>query len=232
MSVQGHDLEYRADAVVDAFPGLPSGRAFVVAAREQFLAKAPEARIVPTQLFVRAPASAAEGMRTGISEVAASIGVTSRAEDAAARKASPVTGAVRSLILVAALVTAAYAALGVAAALALAGLARTQETAQLRTLGLTGRQSGALLLAEHGPITVAAFVAGGLLGAALFALLRPAMGLGTLVGAPIEVPVVLEPALLLLIFVVMIVVVGFGLWLGAMLQRRVAPTAALRGRFE
>jgi putative ABC transport system permease protein len=167
-----------------------------------------------------------------MAKVAPSITVTSQAEDAAARRASPVTGAVRALILVAALVTAAYAALGVAAALALAGLARTQETAHLRTLGLTGRQSAALLLAEHGPVTLAAFVAGGLLGAALFALLRPAMGLGNLVGASIDVPVVLEPAVLLAILVAMTVVVGFGLWLGAVLQRRVAPVSALRGRFE
>jgi len=232
MTVQGYDLEYRADAVVDDFPGLPPGRSFVVAAREQFLARAPEARIVPTQLYVRAPPSAAEGLREHVTAVGPSVTVTSQAEDAAARRASPVTGAVRSLILVAALVTAGYAALGVAAALALSGLARTQETAHLRTLGLTGRQAGALLLAEHGPITLAAFVAGGLLGAALFALLRPAMGIGMLVGAPIEVPVVLEPALLLAILATMIVVVGFGLWLGAVLQRRVAPTAALRGRFE
>jgi hypothetical protein len=30
----------------------------------------------------------------------------------------------------------------------------------------------------------------------------------------------------------MTVVVGLGLWLGAVLQRRVSPVAALRGRFE
>jgi putative ABC transport system permease protein len=232
LSVQGYTLPYVAAAVVDDFPGLPTDRAFVVAAREQFLARAPQASLVPTQLLVRAPASAAGPLRDFVGKVAPSITVTSQAEDAAARRASPVTGAVRSLILVAALVTAAYAALGVAAALALAGLARTQETAQLRTLGLTRRQSAALLLAEHGPVTLAAFLAGGLLGAALFAMLRPAMGLGSLVGATIEVPVVLEPALLLAILVAMTVVVGFGLWLGAVLQRRVAPVAALRGRFE
>jgi putative ABC transport system permease protein len=232
LSIQGYNLPYVAAAVVDDFPGLPTGRGFVVAAREQFLARAPEARLVPTHLLVRAPPSAAGPIREHLAKVAPSITVASQAEDAAARRASPVTGAVRSLVLVAALVTAAYAALGVAAALALAGLARTQETAQLRTLGLSGRQSAALLLAEHGPVTLAAFVAGGLLGAALFALLRPAMGLGTLVGASIDVPVVLEPALLLAILVAMTVVVGFGLWLGAVLQRRVAPVAALRGRFE
>jgi ABC-type antimicrobial peptide transport system permease subunit len=160
------------------------------------------------------------------------VAVASQAEDAAERRAAPVTGAVRSLVLVAALVTAAYAALGVAAALALAGLARTQEVAHLRTLGLTARGALALLVAEHGPLTFGAFVAGGLLGAGLFALLRPALGLGALVGAPVEVPVVLEPAVLALILVLMTAVVTFGLLLGAALQRRVAPTDALRGRSE
>ena len=232
LSIQGYNLPYVAAAVVDDFPGLPSGRGFVVAAREQFLARAPQARLVPTQLLVRAPPAAADGLRQYLTQHAPSITVASQAEDAAARRASPVTNAVRSLILVAGLVTAAYAALGVAAALALAGIARTQETAHLRTLGLTGRQSAALLLAEHGPVTLAAFLAGGLLGAMLFAILRPAMGLGTLVGASVDVPVVLEPGLLLAIFVAMTVVVGLGLWLGAVLQRRVSPVAALRGRFE
>ena len=42
----------------------------------------------------------------------------------------------------------------------------------------------------------------------------------------------LEPLPLLLILVAMTVVVGVGLLLGVALQRRVAPTAALRGRFE
>ena len=76
------------------------------------------------QLFVRAPDDAGTACAPA-STRSPTVVVTSRAEDAAARRAPPVTGAVRSLILVAALVTAAYAALGVAAALALAGLART-----------------------------------------------------------------------------------------------------------
>jgi putative ABC transport system permease protein len=143
-----------------------------------------------------------------------------------------VTGVVRSLVLVAALVTAAYAALGVAAALALAGLARAREVALLRTLGLTGRDALWLMAAEHGPTTVGSLAAGGLLGAGLFALLRPALGLGTLVGAPAEVPVAIEPAILLATLVLMTVVVSLGLVLGAAIGRRVVPAAALRGGFE
>ena len=216
--------------VVDSFPGLPAGRGFVVAPREWFTAQAPAARIVPVVAFLRAPAEAAAAIRAEVAATEPTLAVLSQAEDAEARRAAPVTGAVRSLILLAVLVTAAYAALGVAAALALAGLARALEVAHLRTLGLTDRQSLALLVGEHGPTTLAAFVAGGFLGVALFALLRPVLGLGTLVGAPVEVPVVLEPAVLFLILVVMTAVVTFGLLLGAALQRRVAPVAAVRGR--
>ncbi len=232
MSVEGYSLTYRADAVVESWPGLPTGRGFVIAPREWFTAQAPNARIAPDVERVRAAPEAAVAMREAAAAREPTVVVTSQAEDAADRRSAPVTQAVRSLVLVAALVTAAYAALGVAAALALAGLTRTEEVAYLRTLGLTSRGAFMLLVAEHGPTTLGAFVAGGLLGAGLFALLRPALGLGTLVGAPVEVPVVLEPAALLLILAVMTAVVTLGLLLGVALQRRVAPTDALRGRSE
>ncbi len=182
--------------------------------------------------FVRASPSAAPVLREAVAAVSPSIEVTGQAEVAAAVRASPITNAVRSGILAAALVTAAYAALGIAAALALAGIARAVEVAHLRTLGLTGRQAVALAFAEHGPTTVAAFLTGGALGAILFLLLRDALGLAELVGSPVEVPLVLAAGPLLLVLAVMIAVVSAGLVLGAVLQRRVAPTAALRGRFD
>ena len=120
--------------------------------------------MVPGVALLRAPAEAADAIRAELAATEPTLTVLSQAEDAEARRAAPVTGAVRSLILFAVLVTAAYAALGVAAALALAGLARALEVAHLRTLGLTARQSLALQAGEHGPTTLAAFVAGGLLG--------------------------------------------------------------------
>jgi hypothetical protein len=88
-----------------------------------------------------------------------------------------------------------------------------------------------LTVAEHGPTTIAAFVLGGLLGVGLFALLRDGLGLAGLVGSPVAVPLALDPRQLLLILLVLTIVVGVGLLLGVALQRRVAPTAALRGRF-
>ena len=232
LSIEGYNLTYRAVEARESFPGLPLDRHWVVVAREAFLGQAEPARIIPVYALVRAPADAGDQIRSAVEEEAPSVNVTGQAERADELRAQPVTNAVRALILVAALVTAAYAALGVAAALALAGLARTQEVAHLRTLGLTGRQTVQLTVAEHGPTTIAAFVLGGVLGIALFGLLRDGLGLAGLVGSPVSVPLSFDPVQLLLILVVLTVVVGVGLLLGVVLQRRVAPTAALRGRFE
>jgi putative ABC transport system permease protein len=232
VSVEGFNHQYQVVEVRDSFAGLPPNRSWVLAAREAFKAKAPDARIVPIWAIVDAPTTAPADMRAAVTAMSSSVETTSQAEEATAIRTAPVTQAVRGLILVAALVTAAYAALGVAAALALSGIARSVEVARLRTLGLSGRQAVGLAIAEHGPTTLAGFVIGGLLGVALFGLLRSALGLGELVGSPVDVPVVLQAGPLLLILTGMIVVVAVGLALGAALQRRVAPAAALRGRFE
>ncbi len=231
-SVEGFTLQYRVAEVRDGFAGLPRGRSWVVAPREWFRAQAPEARLASTWTIVDAPATAPDDLRAAVSAMSPGVITTSQAEQAAAIRTSPVTQAVRGLILAAALVTAAYAALGVAAALALSGIARSVEVARLRTLGLTNRQAVGLAIAEHGPVTATGFVVGGLLGVALFQLLGSALGLGDLVGSPVDVPVVVGVGPLLLILFGMIVVVAVGLALGAALQRRVAPATALRGRFE
>ena len=231
-SIEGYALKYKVVEVRDGFAGLPRDRSWVVVPREWFLAQAPEARVAPTWEIVSAPGTTPDALRAAVTAEWPTVATTSQVETATALRTSPVTEAVRGVILVAALVTAAYAALGVAAALALSGLARTVEVARLRTLGLTGRQAIALAVAEHGPSTLTGFVIGGVLGVALFGVLRSALGLGGLVGSPVDVPLALGAGPLLLILLGMIIVVAVGLALGAALQRRVTPVAALRGRFE
>ena len=231
-SIEGYALKYQVVEVRDGFAGLPRDRSWVVVPREWFLAQAPEARVAPTWEIVSAPTTTPDALRTAVTAAWPTVATTSQVEEATALRTAPVTEAVRGVILVAALVTAAYAALGVAAALALSGLARTVEVARLRTLGLTGRQAIALAVAEHGPSTLTGFVIGGALGVALFGVLRSALGLGGLVGSPVDVPLAIGAGPLLLILLGMIIVVAVGLALGAALQRRVTPVAALRGRFE
>ncbi len=234
MSVQGYTLTYLAAAVADSWPGLPEGRPFVVVPREWVAAQAPAARLVPTGVVLRAPATAeaASAIRAAVAAVSPVVAVTSQAEDAEARRSAPVTEAIRGVIIAAAAVTALYAALGVAAALALAALARVVEVAHLRTLGLTSRQVFLLTAAEHGPTTLLAFVAGVMLGLGLFAVVRPALGLDALVGVRVEVPVVLDPRAALAVLGVLAGVVLLGISVGSLLVRRVAPTSVLRGRFR
>ena len=216
-------------------PRLVPGRAvkghFILVSREAFLGQAPPARVVPVYSLVRAPETPPPRSARPSRRPSRRSSVTSQAETAAALRAQPVTNAVRDDD------PRRRARDG-----RLCGARRRGGTRARRPRADPGGRppaharadrppDGRATLAEHGPITVAAFIAGGLLGAALFALLRRhrasarSSGRRSRSRRPRARP-------LLLIFVAMIVVVGFGLWLGAMLQRRVAPTAALRGRFE
>jgi len=126
-------------------------------------------------------------------------------------------------------VAAAYAALAVIAALILAGAARATEVAHLRLLGLTRRQVLALVVAEHGPMVLVSFGAGVIVGLGLFVALRPGLGLESVVGSNIAVPLGVEPGHLALLLAVSVVVVAVGIAAGTIAQRRAAPAAAVRG---
>src|SRR4029453_13105350 len=103
-------------------------------------------------------------------------GVASRAERIASIEDSPMTRGLVAGVGAAALAAFAYAALAVSAALAPPGASRAVEVAHLRTLGLTRREALGLVIVEHGPTIVVAFVAGALLGLGLFAALRDSLG--------------------------------------------------------
>ena len=126
-------------------------------------------------------------------------------------------------VAAAAFVAFAYAALAVAAALALTGAARAVEVAHLRTLGLSRREATGLVIVEHGPTIIVAFVAGVLLGLGLFALLRDGLGLASLVGAPIVVDVGVDPVQLGAVLIAIVAIVSLGIGLGAALQRKRGP---------
>ena len=132
----------------------------------------------------------------------------------------------------AAFIAFAYAALAVAAAMALTGASRAVEVAHLRTLGLSRREATGLVIVEHGPTIIVAFVAGVLLGLGLFALLRDGLGLASLVGAPIVVDVGIDPVQLGAVLIAIVAIVSLGIGLGAALQRSAAPVAAVRRGFE
>jgi putative ABC transport system permease protein len=206
---------------------------FIVASRDQVRALQDGAGLNgTTALYLRAPDDAAAGIREALRHDAGNAILESRAERTAAIRTAPIVGALVTGVAAAALVAFVYAALAVSAALALAGAARAIEVAHLRTLGLTRREALGLVVVEHGPTIVVAFVAGTALGVGLFALLREALGLAALVGSEIEVATAIEPLQLAAVLIAIVIIVGLGIGLGAALQRGAAPAAAVRRGFE
>lgn len=223
---------FRVVEVRDEFPSLAGVDRFAIVALDQLRAEIPGGSFDPNIAYVRAPASAAAALRDALAAPVPHVAVESRAEETARLRSAPTVGAVFLGIGLAALAAALYAALAVSAVLALSGAARATEVAQLRTLGLSGRQSVWLIVAEHGPIVAVAFVVGVVLGVALFAFLRPGLGLGSIIGSDVAVPLQVDPAYLVVVFATVVGIVAIGIGIAAAIQRRAVPALAVRRRME
>jgi putative ABC transport system permease protein len=215
-----------------AFPTLPADASFAIASRQQMRLVHPEAQLSPTSVFVDAPDTSLPAIRNAVLAIAPGATVDSRATSAQAFTDSPVTAAIVAGIVIAVLAAAFYAALAVTAALALAGASRATEVAHLRTIGLSRGDAVGLVVIEHGPTVVLAFVAGVALGLGLFVLLEPGLGLDAIVGSRIDVPLTADPQQLALIFASILVIAAIGIGLAAWMQRRGVAVAALRRGFE
>jgi hypothetical protein len=233
VTVQGYTFPARIVAAHDDLPALTSEDLFVIASRDQIKALFPTAPMNPTSVFLRAPAGAEKAIRSAVqAQLPVGATVTSRAAETAALRDSPISRAVESGISAAALIAIAYAVLAIAASLTLAGAARAVEVAHLRTMGLTGRQAAGLVIVEHGPAVGLAFALGTALGLGIFLGVRDGLGLELLVGSRVAVPITVEPAQLIAVLGIVVVVVAGGLGLGTLMQRGAAPVAAVRRGFE
>lgn len=228
--VDGHRVPLRPVAVSDAFPTVPVGSAFVVVDRAALQATRPDDPLPTTSILLRADDSAAPGLRQALATAAPGASVTQRSAESARLRTSPVVVAVVIGVGTAAILTALYAALALTAALVMAGAGQADEVAHLRTLGLTRRQASGLLVAEHGPVVVAAIAIGLVLGLGLFVLLQPGLGLAAIIGSGVPVPLAVAPGQLAAVVAGLVTIVIVGIGLGAALQRRAdAATAVRRG---
>jgi putative ABC transport system permease protein len=233
--VEGYPVTFRIVEVRDTFPTMPSNLSFVIVSRDQLRAlRSDEALRSTTTYYLRAPETAetAAAIREALTRAAPGSLLESRGERSGSIRTSPIVGSLVAAIAAAAFVAFAYAALAVTAALALAGAARAVEVAHLRTLGLTRREAVGLVVVEHGPTILVAFVVGAALGIALFGLLREGLGLAALFGAEVDVVVGVEPGQLVAVLAAIVIIVALGILLGAVLQRAATPAAAVRRGFE
>ncbi|HET9344267.1 MAG TPA: ABC transporter permease [Candidatus Limnocylindrales bacterium] len=231
--VEGHRVTFVVADIRESWPGMASNQVFVVASRDQLRAlRGGDGLRTSTAYYLRAPASVGPELTDAVLRVVPNADVDGRAERVAAIDDAPMTRGLVAGVATASLVAFVYAALAVSAALALAGASRAVEVAHLRTLGLSRREALGLVVVEHGPTIVVAFVAGVALGLFLFAMLRDALGLASLVGAPIVVDVGVDPVQLGIVLFAIVIIVALGIGLGAALQRGAAPVAAVRRGFE
>lgn len=230
--LEGYHYTVMAVAARATFPTLPADVSFAVASRQQMRLVHPEAPLAPTSLLVDAPDTSLPAIRAAVTALAPGATIDSRATFAQAFTDSPVTAAIVVGIVIAVLVAGFYAALAVTAALALAGAARATEVAHLRMLGLSRGDAVGLVVIEHGPTVILAFIAGVALGLGLFVLLEPGLGLDAIVGSRIAVPLTADPQQLGLIFAGILVIAAIGIGLAAWMQRRGVAVAALRRGFE
>ena len=228
VSIGGRAVHLQVVGVRSVFPTMALDEPFVVIslpALQAIHATSPE---TATDAFLAAPDGAADALRSGLAIADTGSLLASRAAVSDATGSSPAMEAVVTGVLVAAVAAVAYAGLALVIALALAGAARANEVGLLRSLGLTRRGAAGLLVLEHGPIVVVAFLAGVVLGIGLFAILQPGLGLEAIVGTSLEVPIAVDAGHLALLALAVVAVVGLALGLGAALQRAVAPAEAIR----
>jgi predicted lysophospholipase L1 biosynthesis ABC-type transport system permease subunit len=231
--LKGHKYPMRVVGIVDDVPGLDAGELFAIASRQQMTAVNVGTELVTSTIFLRAPPDAGPGIRQAVATALPNAAVVaSRADETAALRDAPTARAVLAGTAAGAIVAFLYAVLAVAAGLALTGAAQAVEVAHLRTMGLSNRQLVGLVIAEHGPIVVAALVAGVALGLGMFAFLREGLGLDVLVGAQTDVSLLPDPTQLAAVLGGIVAVVVFGLGLGTIMQRGVTSTAAQRRGFE
>ena len=105
--------------------------------------------------------------------------------------------------------------------------ARGQVLSRLRTLGLSRRQWRGLLLVELAPLVGVAVLTGALVGAVLPLLLNPVLGLSAFTGgAPVRVA--FEPGLVVAVFALGAIALGFAVAVEALNNRRLRLGEVLR----
>ncbi len=229
---QNHPISAHLAGLRDWWPTLQPNGTFIVVSLDQLTGFIPVGLPAPTDEFLAVPAGGGDALLATLAPSGPGVTLVSRTDVAAAIRDRPVNRAVEIVMLGAVLVGTAYAVLALIVGLVLAGSARLNEVGHLRMLGLGRRDPIALLALEYGPVLGATLVVAAGLGIGLFVLLESTLGLGVLLGSPLEIPLALDPAVLLLVLGAGLGLIAISIALASLLGSRGVAASAIREGIE
>lgn len=218
----------RVEAARDRVPGLGDIDAGVVVDLAAARVALPDLPAEPSLVFVRAPGSAAPGLRAAVDRYGALVALSSREAVLAGTRGQPLVGAVRTGFGLATAVAIVYALAVVALAARQAAVARRRELAVLQAIGASPRSLLGLLALELVPLVATALIAGLGLGLLIAALVVPELDVGRLVGLEGTASLAGEPGVLLAVAAAPVLGAVAALAIGASAARRVDLAAATR----
>jgi putative ABC transport system permease protein len=212
----------------DQFQGINSNSAFVVVPLKSLQAAIPKDDALPTQLYVRAPASAKDALNASINDQFAPAVLRSRADTYNQVHDSPLIAGAAKGFRVGIFLAAAYSALAVMIALALTSRARIRDLSYLRTLGLSKRQVLGLTIAEQAPPVVIALIVGTALGVLVAKLIKPGLDLTAFTGPDIPVPLMINWFTIVLLIIAIVVAVAAAIGIVSLSAQRANVSGVLR----
>jgi putative ABC transport system permease protein len=228
VSLPGRTLTFRSVGRLDAFPGIGSSAAFIIAPFESVAAGWGGTPLRPSVLLVRGPASLEAPLRAASAGAPDTTVVVSRRERFAEMREAPLVAAVAGGFALAIAVTSAFASLSVVTVVALQAGRRSREIAFLRTLGLTERQVNQLTVVEQGIPLIVALAIGVGLGLGLASLLEPGLDLAAFSRLDAIVDVQADPISIAVVALSIVTVVAVAVAISSRIARRLDVDNALR----
>ncbi|MFD7024230.1 FtsX-like permease family protein, partial [Promicromonospora sukumoe] len=214
--------------VVDELPGLPAGRALVVADAERLEAATGDHAYARVGLVGLTDTADRAAVTAEISRLLPSSVLEDPDQEADAVLAAPVSGGLAAAFVLAVLLAGLLCAAAVVMTLMLAAPARARLLAVLQTLGLSSRQGRGLVGWEIGPWAAVALAVGAVLGVVVPELVLAAVDVTALTGGPTQPDAEYDPLLLGAAATGFVVVVLAGVGVAAGLSRRGEVAAQLR----
>lgn len=214
--------------VVDELPGLPAGRALVLADTDLLTAATGDTSYARLALVDLADDADRSAVTEGITRQLPSSVVEDPDQEADEMLAAPVSGGLVAAFVLAVLLAGLLCAAAVVMTLMLAAPARARLLAVLQTLGLSPRQGRGLVGWEIGPWAVVALAVGAVLGVAVPSLVLAAVDVTALTGGITQPEPQYDPLLLGAAAAGFVAVVLAAVAVAAALSRRGEVAAQLR----